>query len=261
MAADAAADVHLRHVGLVDMSFATEKSGNDFVSEVDLASQRAALAIIRARHPQHGILAEEDDALEFGPVNSGGSEPVWIVDPLDGTTNFLHGHPMFAASVGLWAGDAFVIGAVHAAMTAESWWAADGMDAWYQGPLAPDAVRLKTSPTGSMADALVGTGFPFKARDQIPLHLSQVDRVLRESSGVRRTGSAALDLCYLAQGRLDCFWERVLSVWDIAAGLRILTEAGGVASRVDGSPIDLESGDVLAANGPPLHGKLRDLVS
>lgn len=258
LAADAAAKVHLRELGRVDMTHAVEKSGNDFVSRVDLESQAAALSVIRERHPGHGILAEEDDGSGQPSVHP--TAPVWIVDPLDGTTNFLHGHPFFGASVGLWSEGRFTVGAVVAGMTGEAWWAADGMGAWYQGPTALEPIRLRTSGISSMADALVGTGFPFKARDLIPTHLGQADRVLRQSSGIRRCGSAALDLCYLAQGRLDCFWELVLSVWDVAAGLVILSEAGGVATRVDGSPIDLDAGDVLAANGPGLHEDLGRLV-
>lgn len=248
------------------MTHATEKSGNDFVSRVDLESQRAALSVIRERHPGHGILAEEDDGSDADSARSseaGGTEhdrPLWIVDPLDGTTNYLHGHPFFCASVGLRFEGRFQAGAVTAAMTGEVWWAAAGMGAWYQAPHSSEPARLRTSTTSDLSDALVATGFPFKAHDRIPEHLRQVDRMLRRTSGVRRCGAAALDLCYLAQGRVDGFWELVLSVWDVAAGLAILSEAGGLATRVDGSEIDLDRGDVLGANGGALHAALGEVL-
>ncbi len=243
------------------MSGATAKRGNDFVSEVDLASQRAALDVIRSRHPEHAILAEEEDGQAAPPCEAGFDAPLWIVDPLDGTTNFLHGHPVFGSSVAVWLGDRPVVGAVTAACTAERWWAAEGLGAAYS--VTHDTVRehrLRTSTTTTMADALIGTGFPFKAPELLPSYMGQFERVLRSCSGIRRCGAAAIDLCYLAMGRLDAFWEGTLNVWDIAAGLVILSEAGGVATRPDGSTLDLGPGPVLAANGRRLHGELGALL-
>ena len=131
-----------------------------------------------------------------------------------------------------------------------------GRGAWFEAPETEGPVALRTSRTQALADALIATGFPFKARERIPEHLAQVDRVLRRTSGVRRCGAAALDLCYLAQGRVDGFWELVLSVWDVAGGMAILAEAGGRVTRLDGSAVTLAPGDVLAANGPGLHAAL-----
>ncbi len=259
-AAAAAARVHVRFAGTIDVSAATEKAASDFVSQVDIEAQRAALDVIRTRHPHHAILAEEDDPTER---SAGGSmagstpdAPTWIVDPLDGTTNYLHGHPQYAASVAVAAGDRLLAGAVLAPATGESWWATTGEGAWKgDAPIGVSARR-------DLATALVGTGFPFKQLDLLPEYLVQFDRVLRQTTGIRRAGSAALDLCYLAQGSIDAFWELELSPWDVAAGALIVQEAGGVVSRISGQALDVkEVGSVLAANSPPLMDALRSLVS
>ena len=266
-AADAASRVHLRYFGEVGLQGAKEKAHSDFVSRVDLESQEAALAVIRSRHPDHAILAEEetDEATEaqgigLGDDPGGNGDYLWIVDPLDGTTNYLHGHPQFAASVGVGrrASDGRLIveaGAVEAARTGERWWARRGSGAWKNGL----AIQVSSSP--ALKTALIGTGFPFKEPELVPRYLEQFRRVLPASGGIRRAGSAALDLCFLAQGILDGFWEEdYLSPWDVAAGLVILEEAGGTSSRIDGSFIDLAPGSILAANSPSLHKALGDLV-
>lgn len=228
------------------------------MSAADLAAQAAALAVIRNRHPDHTALAEEMDAEERARLIERGG-PLWIVDPLDGTTNFLHGHPMFAASVGLAVDGVVVVGAVEQAVTREVWWACRGRGAWWQGP--GEAVRkLRVTKPASLERALVGTGFPFKALDLLPGYLIQFDGVLRRSAGIRRTGSAALDLCYLACGRLDAFWELHLSPWDFAAGTIIVQEADGVMERLDGSPLTLSEGTVAGAGSPQLLHALRDAM-
>ena len=289
-AAGAAARVHAGRAGPLDPSEISEKKGSsNFVSRVDLEAQDAALAVIRDRHPDHRIMAEEDEeevlaAFPAGadaPEGDGGDgpevvpnepragsfPPVWIVDPLDGTTNFLHGFPMYASSVAVAAEGRPVAGAVVSAPTGERWWAARDRGAWKdrrgtQGALpSDDAVPVRVSPVRDLSRALVGTGFPFKVPDVIPGYLDQLGRALRASSGVRRGGSAALDLCYLASGTLDAFWELYLNPWDVAAGVVILEEAGGVVSRMDGSPLSVErAGSVLAANSRELLRALGDLV-
>jgi myo-inositol-1(or 4)-monophosphatase len=251
---------------------------------VDLEAQEAALSVILRRHPHHRILAEEDTGEGSGEDSGGGSGEetggrserawpedggfLWIVDPLDGTTNYLHRHPQFAASVGVgrWvreAGDKvdpgpraiLEAGAVVAARTGERWWARRGEGAFKNG------LPIQVSPLRSMRTALIGTGFPFKEPDLVPRYLQELQRVLPASGGVRRGGSAALDLCYLAEGILDGFWEEdYLSPWDVAAGLVILREAGGLATRLDGSEIDLENGSILAANSPDILQGLGALV-
>jgi myo-inositol-1(or 4)-monophosphatase len=272
-AAEAAARVHLLHFGEVGLDGAQEKAHSDFVSTVDLEAQEAALGVIRRRHPSHHVLAEEatpgEEAGNQERAWPAGGEYLWIVDPLDGTTNYLHGHPQFAASVGVGrlpvsaspgaAGGPDPIleaGAVVAARTGERWWARRGQGAFKSG------LRLRVSSLRTLKAALVGTGFPFKEPDLVPRYLEQFRRILPVSGGIRRAGSAALDLCYLAEGILDGFWEEdYLSPWDVAAGLVILREAGGIATRLDGQPIDLENGSVLAANSEELHRLLGELIA
>jgi myo-inositol-1(or 4)-monophosphatase len=258
-AAAAAAEVQRRWAGQVDPGAAVDKGHSDFVSRVDREAQEAAVAVIRNRHPEHGILAEEDR--EDGGREDGGAAlsdpavPLWIVDPLDGTTNYLHGHPMYAASVGVVVDGRPVAGSVLAPATGEEWWAAEGQGAWRNGE------RIRVSRVERLRLALLGTGFPFKRQEEAPVYAEQLVRVLPRSSGIRRGGSAAMDLCYLAQGILDAFWESWLAPWDVAAGLAVLAEAGGVWSRMDGSPLVVpEAGSVLAANGSVLLEELRVLL-
>lgn len=268
-AAEAAAKVHLHYFGVVGLEGAQEKGHSDFVSRVDLEAQEAALGVIRRRHPGHGILAEEDteeaDCPNQNRTRSGENEYLWIVDPLDGTTNYLHGHPQFAASVGVgrWPSTGspeedqivFEAGAVNAPRTGETWWAKRGEGAFKNGR------TIQVSTLRSMGTALIGTGFPFKEPGLVPRYMEEFQRVLPSSGGIRRAGSAALDLCYLAEGILDGFWEEdYLSPWDVAAGLIILHEAGGLSTRIDGSGIDLENGSILGANSPELLSDLGALV-
>lgn len=256
-AAEAAAEVHERHAGRLRAQDASQKGRADFVSHVDLEAQEAALAIIRRRYPDHRILAEEEDG-RTGPSSSrtkGEDGPLWIVDPLDGTTNFLHGHPAYAASVGVWIGDDPTAGAVVSSATGEKWWALRGEGAFRNG------ARIQTSPLRDLSLALVGTGFPFKHPEELPRYLDEFARVLLATSGIRRGGSAALDLCYLAQGSFDAFWEGTLAPWDVAAGLVILAEAGGIAVRRDGGPVSKTgSGSVVAANSADLLAALRRVL-
>lgn len=259
-AADAAARAHRRRSGRVGVAGATEKGYSDFVSQVDLEAQRAALAVIRERHPDHGILAEEDDAEDdtrfaaAGSRPAGESAPLWVVDPLDGTTNFLHSHPMYAASVGVFVDGEPAAGAVVCSRTGERWWAARGSGAYKDGR------RIRVSGHGDLRTALVGTGFPFKVLEMLPEYMSQLDRVLRSSAGIRRGGAAALDLCYLAQGTFDGFWELFLKPWDVAAGIVIVREAGGCVTRIDGSAVGLEEGSILAANSGEMREALARVV-
>ena len=295
-AAEEAASVHRSHFGRVDVRSASRKGRSDFVSRVDMEAQEACVAVIRARHPGHFIVAEEarevgagegkpqevgagegkprevgaDEEKPRGAEEARGGEaaqeaaldaalqaktPVWVVDPLDGTTNFLHGHPAHASSVGVWVGDGFAAGAVAASHTGERWWARRGGGAYRDGE------RIQVSAVRDPANALVGTGFPFKTIDLLPGYLEQLGSVLSRTAGIRRGGSAALDLCYLASGILDAFWEMRLSPWDVGAGIAIVLEAGGVVTRLDGSAPGLGGGPILAANSPELHAFLGALVA
>jgi len=253
-AADAAAAVHRRDRGRIVLEGASEKGRADYVSQTDLDAQQAALSVIRERHHDHQVLAEEDDRSVAERIAAWDGSPLWVVDPLDGTANFLHGHPQFAASVAVAVEGRPVGGAVVAAATGERWWAARGEGAWKNGS------RIHVTSRTSLRDALVGTGFPFKILHRLPEFLGQLDRVLRSSSGVRRAGAASLDLCYLAQGSLDAFWELILHPWDFAAGWLLIEEAGGVLVKLDGSPLDLGDHAILGANNPELLEALAEVL-
>ena len=223
-AADAAAAVHRRDRGRVVLEGATEKGRSDYVSQTDLDAQKAALGVILGRYPDHQVLGEEDER------------------PLAERMAEWDGRP--------------VAGAVVSGSSGERWWAARGEGAFKDGR----GIRVSRRP--ALKDALVGTGFPFKLLDRLPEYLGQLDRVLRRSSGVRRAGAASLDLCYLAQGSLDAFWELILHPWDFAAGWLLVEEAGGVLVKLDGSPLELVDTAVMGANSPELLealvGALRD---
>jgi myo-inositol-1(or 4)-monophosphatase len=251
-AADAAVAIHRRDHGRVVLEGSTEKGRSDYVSQTDLDAQAAAVGVIHGRYPDHAILAEEDDRSVEERLTAAGSAPVWVIDPLDGTANFLHGYPQFAASVAVVVDGRPLAGAVVSGATGERWWAARGEGAFKDGR------PIHVSPPRPLKDALVGTGFPFKLIHRLPEYLAQFDRVLRHSSGVRRAGAAALDLCYLAQGSLDAFWELILCPWDFAAGWLIVEEAGGVLTQLDGSPLELGDIALKGANTPQLLAELTE---
>ena len=252
LAADAAAEVHRAHGGSVTVDHATVKSHADYVSNTDLSAQEACLSIIRDRHPGQAIMAEEDAQDRAGVMPLDG--PVWVVDPLDGTTNFLHNHPMYASSVALAVDGRPVVGAVSCAPTDERWWAARGHGAWKNG------LAIRVSAVTDSAHALVGTGFPFKSEALLEEYAGQLVRVLAATGGVRRGGAAALDLCYLAEGRFDAFWELFLNPWDFAAGWVIIEEAGGITASVGGGPLTLAPGSVLGANSASMLEAISGLL-
>lgn len=246
-AARAAALVHREAARKGGGRWVNEKTAaSDFVSDVDMAAQEAAMAAIAERHPGHAILAEEEGG---GRAGAPGDEHLWLVDPLDGTTNFLHGHPYHAASVAVWDGEGPVAAAVEAQALGKVWTAGRGLGARENGK------RIRVSATARLDRYLLGTGFPFKAHAALPEYLAQLDRALRRTAGVRRTGAAAIDLAYVANGILDGFWESRLGSWDFGAGVLLVTEAGGVVERVEGGGVGAVAGSVLAANsGEGLEG-------
>ena len=266
-AADAAAAVHEDQASSVGIADAREKGRADYVSATDIAAQEACLAVIREIHPHHTIVAEEsyegDEKSHEGDEESHERDqdgvpsegPAWIVDPLDGTPNFLHGHPMHASSVALAIDGVPAVGAVSCAPTGERWWAARGKGAWKNG--AP----IEVSRVEGTRHALIGTGFPFKTEHLLPEYAAQLVRVLGATGGVRRGGAAAIDLCYLAKGRFDAFWELFLNPWDFAAGWVIVEEAGGVMGRVEGGALRLTSGTVIGANSPAMKKALHALIA
>ncbi|MGE0158849.1 MAG: inositol monophosphatase [Gemmatimonadales bacterium] len=253
-AAEAAAAIQRRDA-FREVEGVREKSRADWVSQTDLDAQEAALAIIRERHPDHEILAEESAESVDERLARWDGRPLWVVDPLDGTANFLHGHPFHCASVAVAVDGRPVAGAVVSGSSGERWWAEEGGGAFKSGR------RIRVSDRRRLRDALVGTGFPFKRLDLMPSYVGQLDRVLRASSGVRRAGSAALDLCFLAQGSLDAFWEELLMPWDFAAGIVIVREAGGVVSGPDGGELALAPGHVRGASSPEVLEELMEVVA
>jgi myo-inositol-1(or 4)-monophosphatase len=250
-AAEAAVRIHRRDAGRVSLAGATEKARADYVSQTDLDAQAAALDVIAGRHPDHAILAEEGHGSVEEQLSSWDGRPLWIVDPLDGTANFLHDHPLYCASVAVAVEGRPVAGAVVSGSSDERWWASEGEGAFKDGR------PIRVSERNRLRDALVGTGFPFKKVELLPGYLAQLDRVLRAASGARRGGSAALDLCYLAQGSLDAFWEELLMPWDFAAGVVLVQEAGGVIVGVEGSELAIAPGPLRGANSV---GMLTELI-
>jgi len=251
-AARAAATIHAEATGRGGQRWVDEKTAHsDFVTDVDMAAQQAALEVIRTRHPDHAIMAEEEGGEHSGALDTG---HIWLVDPLDGTTNYMHGHPYHAASVAVWDADGPLAAVVDAQALGKVWTAARGRGAFENG--AP----IRVSRTTDIRAFLLGTGFPFKAHDVMDPYLRQLDQALRKTSGVRRTGAAAIDLAYVANGILDGFWEARLNPWGFAAGILLITEGGGVVERVEGGPIDATSGSVMAANSAEGIARLRGIV-
>jgi myo-inositol-1(or 4)-monophosphatase len=211
------------------------KQQNDFVTRVDHAAEEAILEIVRKSYPDHAVLAEESGAA------AGAAEYQWIIDPLDGTTNFIHGFPQYCVSIAIRHRDALAHGVVYDPNRNELFTASKGRGAFLNDR------RIRVSKCLRLGDALVGTGFPFKEGARIDLYLKQLGNLMRKSAGVRRAGAAALDLCYVACGRLDAFWELGLSPWDMAAGALMIQEAGGLVGDLQGEADYLDSGEICAA--------------
>ncbi len=224
------------------------KGRNDYVSEVDRAAERAVIATIHKHYPEHAILAEESGA-------QGESEYEWVIDPLDGTTNYLHGFPIFAVSVAVLHKGAMEHAAVHDPMRQETFTASRGGGAQLNGH------KIRVSGTSSLERALIGTGFPFRhAERTFEPYFAMLRKAIANTSGVRRPGAAAIDLCYVAAGRLDAFWELGLSKWDMAGGALVIREAGGIVTALDGGDGFLETGHILAGT-PKIHAALSRLFA
>jgi len=234
-AARAAGEVLLRYWDTRDTITPSRKGAGDFVSDADVEAEKSLRENLLSERPGDGWLGEES-----GEVS--GASRRWIVDPLDGTTNFLRGIPHWAVSVALEEDGELVLGVIHDPVKGETFQASRGEGAWMNG------TPLVGSSTETMSDALFGTGLPFGAMAHIDDHAEDLRRLLPQCAGMRRMGSAALDLAYVAAGRLDGFWERKLQLWDIAAGLVIAQEAG---LRVEGWTAEEapeESGSVVTSN-------------
>ena len=250
-AARDAASIHQRHVGNVAMHEWSNKGSADFVTHVDHEAENCILDHIRRAFPDHAIMAEESAG--DGDPGWADAEWLWLVDPLDGTTNFLHGYPMYAASVAAARNGVVMAGAVVCSPTGDEWSAARGSGVTQNGR------SIRVSGITDLRSSLIGTGFPFKMLHLMPDYLKQFDQVMRSSSGVRRAGSAALDLCHVAAGYFDGFWELDLKPWDYAAGLLFVEEAGGVVTGLDGAVNLFGHGGVIAGN-PHIHRALTQLL-
>jgi myo-inositol-1(or 4)-monophosphatase len=256
-AARAAAEVHRHYLGQVAAEAWTEKGSADYVTHVDREAEARIVEIIRRDQPGHEILAEE--AASEHPQEYKGAEWLWIVDPLDGTTNFLHGYPMYCASVALLHHGEPFVGAVVSGSTSEEWAAVRGGGAFRNGQ------RIHVSDTTRFDRALIGTGFPFKYPRMIEKYVQQFERVMNHVSDIRRAGSAAVDLCHLASGYLDAFWELDLKPWDYAAGVLMIREAGGIVNGLfdlgerTGAPDWHKGGGIIAGN-PHVYSMLHDVV-
>jgi len=243
-AADKAARGLKRDFGEVEQLQVSLKGPGDFVSTADTKADRILRQELSRARPDFGFLTEES-----GETAGRDSEHRWIIDPLDGTTNFLHGLPHFCISIALERAGEIVAGVILDPVKDETFWAEKGAGAYL------NARRLRVSSRRQMATALIATGTPFGQRADRPRYLRQLDAIMASVADVRRLGAAALDLAYVAAGRYDGFWEYGLHPWDVAAGLLLVREAGGYISEPLGEGNPLISGDVLAANDH-LHGPL-----
>jgi myo-inositol-1(or 4)-monophosphatase len=229
----------------------TEKSQHDFVTEVDRAAEALIAEVIMLEEPDSVIIGEE-----LSPKRMARGELVWIVDPLDGTTNFLHGYPQYAVSIGCLVDGKLAAGVIHDVGRKRTYRATRG------GGAFEEDTRLSVSAVTDPRYALIGTGFPFKSLDVLHIYLSQLAAVIGAASGIRRAGAAALDLADVAAGRLDGFWELQLASWDIAAGTLLIREAGGIVTRPDGAADVLSTqgnGSIVAGNAA-IHRWLIDLL-
>lgn len=234
-AARAAGRLILRHIDRVDALTIRTKERNDFVSEVDQLAEQEIIRIIRRAYPDHGFLAEESGS-------QGGDDYQWVIDPLDGTTNFLHGFPQFAVSIALKHRGRLEQALVYDPLKEELFTASRGAGAQLNNR------RLRVTPLPGLEGALLGTGIPFRSHQDLDRYLETMRVLLPGTAGVRRAGSAALDLAYVAAGRLDGFWEFALHEWDMAAGVLLILEAGGLVAEPDGGSNYLRSGDVVAGS-------------
>jgi myo-inositol-1(or 4)-monophosphatase len=212
------------------------KEKNDFVTQVDRAAEQAVIEVVRKSYPAHTIMAEESGRLEGADAAT-----CWIIDPLDGTTNFIHGFPHYCVSVAVQHRGRTEHAVVYDPAKNELFTASRGRGAFLNDR------RIRVSRCRNLGEALVGTGFPFKELLRLEQYMRQLQTLMTSSAGVRRAGSAALDLAYVAAGRLDAFWEMGLSAWDMAAGALLIQEAGGLVGDFSGEADYLQSGDIAAA--------------
>ena len=243
-AARAGGTIIARHLDRIDTVQVTEKTRNDFVTDVDRMAERAIIDTLRQSYPEHGILAEESG-------QSGDSDYQWIIDPLDGTTNFLHGLPQFAVSIALRHRERLLQGVIFDPVRQDLYTASHGGGAQLNGK------RIRVSRRRGIKAALLGTGIPFGGKvDTLGIYMKSLRALIPHSAGIRRAGAASLDLAWVAAGRMDGFWEFGLSPWDMAAGALLISEAGGIVTDLDGRDNYLATGHIVCGT-PGVH---RDLL-
>ena len=223
-----------------------DKGYNDFVTEVDLASEKEIIRVLKASYPDHAFLGEESGL-------SHQADSVWIIDPLDGTTNFLHGFPQYCISIALEEKGEITQAVIYDPNRNDLFTATKGQGAYL------NQRRMRVSNKAKLKESILGTGFPFRDFQHLPVYLKIFEEVVRSTSGVRRPGSAALDLAYVAAGWFDGFFEINLSKWDIAAGGLLVTEAGGIVSDFSENNGWLESGNIVATN-PKIYDPLIKII-
>jgi myo-inositol-1(or 4)-monophosphatase len=236
-AAEKAAKGLIRDFGEVEQLQPSRKGPADFVSAADLKAEKILRAELQKARPDFGFLLEES-----GEIAGRDKSHRWIIDPLDGTTNFLHGLPFWAISIALERDGEIVAGMVYEPVRDEMFWAEKGGGAFINHQ------RLRVSGRRKLDEAVIATGMPFKGRGDVAAYLPQLQAIMTETAGVRRFGAASLDLAYVAAGRFDGFWETGLFPWDVAAGLLLITEAGGFVSEIGAGRDPLNGGSILAAN-------------
>ena len=234
-AARNAGNIIIRNLDRVDQLSVHTKDRNDFVSEVDQQAEQEIIGTLRRAFPGHAILAEESGS-------SDGDEYQWIIDPLDGTTNYLHGFPQFAVSIALRHRGRLEQAVIYDPVQQELFTATRGSGAHLNDR------RIRVSNRKRLEGALLGTGFPFKSQHHLDTYLDMFRALFPQTAGIRRAGSAALDLAYIAAGRLDGFWEIGLKEWDMAAGVLLIQEAGGLSGDFSGGHNYLKSGNLVTAN-------------
>jgi myo-inositol-1(or 4)-monophosphatase len=247
-AARRAGELMIRQLNRLESLEITEKNRNEYVTEVDRIAEDAIIEVIYDHYPDHSILAEESG-------QRGSNEFQWIIDPLDGTTNFIHGFPVFAVSIAVTHNGQLEHGVVYDPLRQEIFTASRGQGAQVDGR------KIRVSKRPSMQHSLIATGFPYRGnKEHLDDYLEMLKSVISVSAGIRRPGSAALDLCYVAAGRVDGFWELGLNIWDIAAGALMIKEAGGRISDFHGTDGYLQSGDVVAGS-PKIYAGLSKILA
>ena len=247
-AARSAARIIVQFVDRLDIININEKNRNDFITQVDKLSEEEIIYVVRKAYPNHTILSEEVKIQKYD------HDYTWIIDPLDGTANFIHGFPQFAISIALKYRENLEIGLIYDPLRQELFTAIRGSGAQINNR------KIRVSPSKKLIYSLIGTGFPFKEKELFSTYIKTLKAVFFQSSDVRRAGATTLDLAYVAAGRLDGFWAMSLQPWSMSAGILLITESGGLVSDFKGEKDYINSGNIIAGN-PKIHKLLLETIS